>query len=170
MLNLIVAHDLNNAIGFNNELLCVLKDDMKHFRETTTNKVVVMGRKTWESINSKPLPNRLNIVLSNQLEIDQDNQEEIVWVESDYRTVIQQAELTDIFIIGGEQIYNLFLPYVERLYVTRINHTFENADVHFSKLDYSEWNILSYKYYRKNSRNDFDFSVSILERKDLHIS
>jgi dihydrofolate reductase len=122
----IVAVDRNNAIGKGGKLPWHYSADMKFFRETTTSHAVVMGRKTWMTLG-KPLKNRLNIVLSRDPSIEP---QESLLVFSDIDSVLSLNEslTTDLFVIGGAQIYEAFLPRIERWIVTEVPVTVKGAD------------------------------------------
>jgi dihydrofolate reductase len=122
----IVAVDRNGAIGKGGKLPWHYSADMKFFKETTTGNACVMGYKTWLTLK-KPLPNRLNIVLSRQSEIEA---QDSVLVFRDVESVLSTAEkLTgDLFVIGGEQVYQSFLPYIEKWIVTKVPLTVDGAD------------------------------------------
>ena len=122
----IVAVDRNGAIGKGGKLPWHYSADMKFFKETTTGNAVVMGHKTWLSLKN-PLPHRLNIVLSRQSQIaPQDS----VLVLRDVESVLSTAKTLagDLFVIGGEQVYRSFLPYIEKWIVTEVPLTVEDAD------------------------------------------
>lgn len=127
-MNLIAAVDKNWAIGNENNLLFNIKEDMKFFRETTTGKVVVMGRKTLESFpNQKPLKNRINIVLTKNPDYKADgaiivNDTDALFCE------LEKYEDDDIFVIGGAAVYNILIPYCKYAYITEIDDKAENAD------------------------------------------
>jgi len=122
----IVAVDRNGAIGKGGKLPWHYSADMKFFKETTTGNAVVMGRKTWLTLK-RPLPNRLNIVLSRQSEI---KPQESVLVFRDVDSVLTFANdlKTDLYVIGGEQVYRSFLPYIDQWLVTEVPLTIEDAD------------------------------------------
>lgn len=122
----IVAVDRNGAIGKDGKLPWHYSADMKFFKETTTGNAVVMGHNTWRSLK-KPLPDRLNIVLSRKAEIAP--QESLV-VLRDVASVLEKAkELNcDLYVIGGEQVYQSFLPHIEKWLVTEVPLTVEDAD------------------------------------------
>ena len=122
----IVAVDRNGAIGKGGKLPWHYSADMKFFKETTTGNACVMGYKTWLTLK-KPLPNRLNIVLSRQSEIDP---QDSVIVYRDVESVLSVAKdlKHDLFVIGGEQVYRSFLPYIEKWIVTEVPLTIEAAD------------------------------------------
>jgi dihydrofolate reductase len=122
----IVAVDRNGAIGKGGKLPWHYSADMKFFKETTTGNACVMGYKTWLTLK-KPLPNRLNIVLSRQSEIEP---QESVLVLREMESVLAKAKdlKCDLFVIGGEQIYRSFLPHIEKWIVTEVPLTIEDAD------------------------------------------
>lgn len=122
----IVAVDKNGAIGKGGKLPWHYSADMKFFKETTTGNAVVMGRNTWLTLK-KPLPNRLNIVLSRKSEIQP--QESVVVLRDVASVLALAADLeSDLFVIGGEQVYRSFLSHIDRWLVTRVPLTVEGAD------------------------------------------
>ncbi len=126
MITGIVAVDRNGAIGKGGKLPWHYSADMKFFKETTTGNAVVMGRKTWLSLK-KPLPNRLNIVLSRTSEIEP--QESLLVLQSVESVVSIARDLeTDLYVIGGEQVYRSFLPHIDKWIVTEVPMTVEDAD------------------------------------------
>ena len=140
-MNLIVAVDKNWAIGNQNKLLVSIPADMKFFRETTMDKVVVMGRKTLESFpNGLPLKKRTNIVITR----DKNYQvKDAIVVHSVEEAVeeLKKCSEEEIYVIGGESIYRQMLPYCKVAHVTKINHAYE-ADTFFPNLDEMEdWKV-----------------------------
>lgn len=132
MITLIVAMGHNNEIGMNNDLLWHITSDLKHFKNTTTEKTVVMGRKTYESIG-KPLPNRKNIVLTSKLNPN---------IKGCYQTHSVSDILTlqdDVFVIGGGKVYEQFLPYADQLIITHVDSEYPNADTFFPHINYDDW-------------------------------
>ena len=126
MITGIVAVDRNGAIGKGGKLPWHYSADMKFFKETTTGNAVVMGRKTWLSLK-KPLPNRLNIVLSRTSEIEP--QESLLVLQSVESVISIARDLeTDLYVIGGEQVYRSFLPCIDKWIVTEVPLTVEDAD------------------------------------------
>ena len=158
-MNLIVAVDKNWGIGKNNKLLVSIPADMKFFRETTSGRVVVMGRKTLESFpNGLPLKNRTNIILTKNKDYHVKDAIVLHSVEEVLKE-LEQYEEEDIYVIGGDSIYRQFLPYCKVAHVTRIDHAYE-ADTFFPDLDaQEEWEVtgiseeqtyfdLEYRFYR----------------------
>ena len=141
MISAIVAVDENWGIGSNNELLEHIPEDLKRFKKLTDENTVVMGRKTWDSLPVKPLPNRFNIVISRQEQQYEPNS--FTWVitlEKCIQTMLND-DIDDYFIIGGGQIYKELLPFCDRVYVTKIFKSHENVDTYFPNLDEpEEWN------------------------------
>lgn len=162
-MNLIAAVDKNWAIGKNNELLVRIPSDMKYFRETTTGKVVVMGRKTLESFrNASPLKNRTNIVLTTQPDYDAKGATVVHSVEECLKTLKAYAP-EDIYIIGGESVYRAFLPYCTMAEITYIDYEYE-ADAHFPNLDKDpEWELT--KETEEQTYFDLEFYWRQYERK-----
>ena len=140
-MNLIVAVDKNWAIGLKNKLLVSIPADMKFFRETTMGKVVVMGRKTLESFpGGQPLKKRTNIVLTRDKNYKVKDAVVVNTLEALLEELTQYDE-EDIYVIGGESIYRLMLPYCKLAHVTKINHEYE-ADTYFPNLDEMEdWEV-----------------------------
>lgn len=135
-IKMIVAYDNNFGIGNNNELLFHIKEDLKRFKQLTSNSTVVMGRKTYESLPeaNRPLPNRHNIILTKgTYNVNNIN----VSVLNSVDQVLEYANTTDIWIIGGSSIYEQFIPYVDELYVTKILDT-KPADSFFPNVNLME--------------------------------
>ncbi len=137
-MNAIVAVGKNWEIGRDGKLLAHIPEDMKFFRETTSGKVVVMGRKTFESLPQKPLKNRVNIVLTRNRAFEATGVI-VVGGLDELLSVLRKYKQEDIFIIGGGQVYADLLPYCDKIYVTRIEKEFV-ADTFFPNLDnMREW-------------------------------
>lgn len=130
----VVAHDKNRLIGGNGKLLWHLPEDLKNFKKLTLNSVVIMGRKTFESIG-KPLPKRLNVVLTK----DKDFRPNNCIVYDDIREVIRDfAEEYQVFIIGGGEIYKQFFPHIKRIYVSLVDGEYV-GDTYFPEYSSDEW-------------------------------
>lgn len=134
-ITMIWAMDEQRLIGKDNGMPWHLPNDMKFFRENTKGKTVVMGRKTYDSLNGA-LPKRRNLVLTRNPAWGTDDAEVI----SDITSVLELAQDEEVMIIGGAQIYNLFMPYADKLLVTRIAQTFE-GDEHFPEYDERVWEL-----------------------------
>ena len=140
-MNLIVAVDKNWAIGLGNKLLVSIPADMKFFRQTTTGKVVVMGRKTLESFpGGQPLKNRTNIVITRDANYKVKDGIVVSTIEEAVEELKKYKD-EDIFVIGGESIYRQMLPYCKTAFVTKIDHAYD-ADTFFPNLDEMEdWKL-----------------------------
>lgn len=134
LISIIVAISLNNAIGRNNQLLWHIPEDLKYFKKVTSGHTIIMGRKTWESIG-RPLPNRRNIVVSRTHKTIE-GAEVYSSLEDALKTASTEGE---VFIIGGGQIYKQALPMANKLYLTIMNQTIEDADTFFPEIDFSQW-------------------------------
>ena len=140
-MNLIAAVDENWAIGNKNQLLVSIPADMKFFRETTVNKVVVMGRKTLESFpGGQPLKKRTNIVLTRDKNYKVKDAIVVNTIEA-LLEELKKYDEEDIYVIGGDSVYRQMLPYCKLAHITKIHHAYE-ADTHFPNLDEMEdWEI-----------------------------
>ena len=139
MISAIVAVDENWGIGFNGELLEKIPEDLKRFKKLTKGNVVVMGRKTWDSLPTKPLPDRLNLIISRQAQFVGMFTVSIGIEEAMVRANAASKDPEDEwFVIGGGQIYKELLPLCDRVYVTKIFKSHENVDTYFPDLDEPE--------------------------------
>lgn len=163
LLSLVVAASTNNAIGKNNQLLWHLPKDLKFFKNTTWGMVVVMGRKTFESVN-KPLPGRVNIVITSS----PNWKAEGVWVAKDLDDAIRQAKTTnckEIFIIGGGEIYKQTMPIAGKIYLTRVHAEIE-GDTFFPSIDESAWVLEENIDFTRDEKHAYDFSFQVWVRKE----
>ena len=136
-LNIIVALAEDNAIGHDGTLIWHLKPDLRHFKSLTVGHAIIMGRRTWESLPAGPLPNRHNIVVSR----NKDYQAPGAILCQDMEQAINHALSLDAepFIIGGAKLYEATLPFVARLYLTRVGGTYPQADTRFPAIDMTQW-------------------------------
>jgi len=156
-LSIIVAVDEKRAIGKNNQLLWHIPEDMKHFKELTTGHAVVMGENTYRSIG-RPLPNRINIVLSLAPDFAPEGCFVVRSIE-EALDIAEEHESEEIFIIGGASIYKQFLPLVDRLYLTQVAGVHE-ADTFFPEFD-DFTKIMSEE---KQNNGQYTFSFVVRER------
>lgn len=142
-MNIIAAVDANWAIGYKNELLVKIPNDQKWFQKITTGKVVVMGRKTMETFpNGMPLKNRTNIVLTGDRALRVKDAELVYGIE-ELLDKLKQYNTEDVYVIGGESVYEELLPYCDTAYITKIDYTYQ-ADRYFPNLDNdADWHIES---------------------------
>lgn len=143
MIAAIVCVDMHYGIGSCGQLLESYPEDMAFFKEKTTGNIVVMGRKTWDSLPKKPLSNRFNIVITSSPIVDPEPtaflklEEFIKWLPK-----LKEGK-QDIYIIGGASIYKQLLPYCDKIYMTLIPKVYENADTFFPQLEPDEWEKVS---------------------------
>ncbi len=160
-LTIIVAKAENHVIGNDNQLIWHLSNDLKRFKLLTTGHPIIMGRKTYESIG-KPLPNRTNIVITRNTEW---NPEGILVVHSLHEAIEKAKEFdSEIFIIGGGNIYKQALELADTLEVTEVHHSFE-GDTKFPEIDLEIWKEVFRENFEKDEKNEFDYSFVRFERK-----
>ncbi len=155
----VVVVDENNAIGKNNQLLCHLPADLKHFKSLTMGAPVIMGRKTFDSMG-KPLVNRRNIVITRQ-DIKIEGCEVVHSIEE--AMVLCKGE-EKVSIIGGADIFRQSLHLTDIIYLTRIHHQFD-ADTYFPPINVEEWKEVSRAYHEADEKNIFPYSFITLKRK-----
>ena len=139
-IKLICAISKNNVIGNENKLPWNISEDLKRFKELTSNNWIVMGRKTFDSIG-RPLPNRKNIVLSENKNLKIDSVEVFNTPEDVIESYKNNSDQKDLFIIGGTYIYELFLEYCEYLFITHVDKEYL-GDAFFPKIDWNEWKLI----------------------------
>jgi dihydrofolate reductase len=162
ILSFIVAAGENNVIGKDNQLPWHLPSDMKYFKNQTWGMTVIMGRKSLESLG-KPLKGRKNIVVSR----NKDWQPEGALVAHSIEEAIELAKQTgvkEIFIIGGAQVFKTSMPLVQRIYLTRIHHSFE-GDAFFPELSPAEWQLVKSHFYAADEKNQYSHTFEVWERK-----
>lgn len=165
ILSIISAIGNNNEIGRKNALLWDLPIDMKHFRETTTGHPIIMGQKTFESIG-KPLPNRINIILTLDKTFTRTDAEVVYSIEElDKLLKATSQKDEEFFVIGGGQIYKLFIDKADRLYITRVNMSDPEADTFFPPIDENKWQKVSEDKHEKDEQNIYDCNFVIYEKK-----
>ena len=137
-----------------------IKEDMRFFRTTTSGHAVVMGRKTFESLGSRPLPKRTNIVITRA-----DREFEGALTAHSLEEAIRLAEGDEeIFIIGGAQIYREALRIADRMYITRVMHDYE-GDTSFPDIDLSEWKLVAEEKHDRGEEYEYPFAFLTYERK-----
>ena len=161
-LTLIVAAGENNAIGKNNDLIWHLSDDLKRFKKLTNGHHIIMGRKTFESF-PKPLPNRIHIVITRQA--DYKVPDGIIVVNSLDDAFDAARKDDQPFIIGGGEIYKQGMPLVDKLEITRVHATFENADTFFPEIDNTIWKEVSRTTQDADDKHAHAFSFITYLRK-----
>jgi len=160
-LSIIVAIDENNAIGKNNQLLCHLPEDLKRFKKLTSGHTIVMGKRTYESLPIRPLKNRVNIVITDILTEKIDGCIMAYSIED----AIQKCDpFNENFIIGGASIYKQFMPFANKLYITKIHHNFE-ADCFFPEINTHEWELVMKEDFNLDEKNLYEYSYLTYEKK-----
>ena len=160
MISIIVAIAQNGTIGDKNALLWHIKEDMRFFRTTTSGHPVIMGRKTFESLGSQPLPKRKNIVITRS-----DVEFEGAFVAHSLEEAIAMVDDdAEVFIMGGAQIYAQALDIADRMYITRVERDYE-GDTSFPEVDYSKWKLVAEERYERGEDYDSPFSFLTYDRK-----
>ncbi len=142
MISIIAAAASNNVIGSGNSIPWHISDDLKRLKALTTGHHVIMGRKTFESLKSMPLPNRINIVVSHDTTCI-DSSKSIIKAKSLSCALMKAVSDSEIFIIGGGQIYKEALNFANRIYLTRIYEEV-SGDVFFPDIDLDLWEVIEY--------------------------
>ena len=158
-----VSNDL--VIGVDNDLPWNLKDDLAHFKKYTLNKIIIMGRKTFESIG-RPLPNRINYVISRTVkEIDGanvfDNLEDAMLAAEKHND--EMGIINEIVIIGGGYLFKETLPVMNKLVITKVDCNVL-GDIYYPKVEMENWKLVNSESYSKNSDNDYDFKIEEYEK------
>ncbi|MBQ3145851.1 MAG: dihydrofolate reductase [Clostridia bacterium] len=162
MLSIIVAIANENVIGKDNQLIWYLPEDLKRFKEITSGHKIIMGRKTFESLG-RVLPNRKHIILCNDMEMDIENENvEVLDDISKLDKYINSDE--ECFVIGGATIYKLLMPYANKMYITKINQSFE-GDVWFPEIKEDIWKEISKEKGIKNEANPYDYEYITYVKK-----
>jgi dihydrofolate reductase len=159
---IIAAIDRNNGLGYQNHLLCHLHDDLKNFKRLTSGHTVVMGRKTWESLSVKPLPNRKNVVLTRDSNATFTNSIASMSVKD----VLESCSDSErVFIIGGAEIYKQFIAIADRLIITHIQHSFI-SDVYFPEIEDEKWIKTNETAHASDDRHAYAFTICEYIRRD----
>jgi dihydrofolate reductase len=161
-----VARARNGVIGRNGDLPWRLSSDLKLFKRLTLGKPVIMGRKTWDSLPKKPLPGRLNLVLSRDLNFEPEGAVACETFTEAFQIGREHAAEEgeeEVCVIGGVALFELALPKAQRLYLTEVDAEVE-GDVHFPPFDESHWREVSRELHPKGEGDDFDWVFRVLER------
>lgn len=162
MLSIIVAIAENYAIGKNGNLLCHLPADLKHFKETTSGKTVLMGERTFFSLPKHPLPNRRNVVLTDVTGKTFEGAESAYSID-ELRVKVANEE--EAFVIGGGMVYRQMMPLADKLYITHIHHSWEDADTFFPEIKAEEWTLISEERHEADEHNPYAFTFAEYIRK-----
>ena len=159
-ISIIVAVARNGAIGLNNELLWHIPEDFKWFKMHTRGNTGIMGRNTWLSLPTRPLPGRTNIVISDNPD---DNFDGAIMVGSISESIEKMSEAGENFIIGGGSIYAQFMPLAHKFYLTRVHKDFE-ADVFYPDFDPAEWKEVYKEDHPEKEPGKIGYTFYIYER------
>ena len=162
-ISLIAAIADNGVIGRDNELPWHLPDDFRHFKRTTKGHHVLMGRLTWESLPKRPLPKRVNLVLSSQRDYVAEGAS-VVHSLSQALELAKAAGETELFVIGGARVYAEALPLARRLYITRV-HARPEGDASFPSFDLDGWRVVESNAHAADERHAHAFTIETLERE-----
>ena len=162
-LSIIVAQAENRAIGLNGDMPWHLSDDLKRFKALTMSHPVVMGRRTWESLPKRPLSGRRNIVFSQSEDFAPEGAEVVRSVNGLFDLLRDSDD--EAFIIGGGRIYNMLIPWVNRLYVTWVHKEFPEADTFFPVIDLSEFSKVHETEHMVDEKCGLEFSYAEYDRK-----
>ncbi|WP_369769625.1 dihydrofolate reductase [Flavobacterium sp. WC2416] len=160
MIIMIAAAAENNALGKNNELVWHLPNDFKRFKNLTSGHHIIMGRKTFESF-PKPLPNRTHVVITRQ---ENYAPEGCIVVNSMEKAIEICPKEENTYIIGGGEIYDLGIPFSDKIELTLVHHTFE-ADAFFPIINKEQWEIINSEFQQKDEKHLFDFTYQTYIRK-----
>ncbi|MDC9604718.1 type 3 dihydrofolate reductase [Xenorhabdus griffiniae] len=160
MISLIAAMAMDRVIGMENAMPWTLPGDLAWFKRNTLGKPVVMGRVTYESIG-RPLPGRLNIVISSQPA----NDDRVTWVNSIEAALAAVGDVKEVMVMGGGKIYEQFIPLADRMYLTHIDAEVI-GDTHFPDYEPDEWNSTFTEYHDADENNSHGYCFEILERRE----
>ncbi len=161
MITMIAAAGENNELGKDNDLLWHLPDDFKRFKQLTTGHHIIMGRKTFESF-PRPLPNRTHIIITRNKTYKKGD----ILIAHAMEEALQLAAKTPHpFIIGGGEIYKMGLPIADKIELTRVHSTFEEADTFFPEFSKEEWQLISETTHEKDDKHNYSFTYETWIRK-----
>ena len=163
--SIIVAISTNGVIGRNNALPWHMPADMKYFKRMTQGHPIIMGRKTFLSMGSKPLPKRLNIILTRKKDTPTPKGGHLAHTLTEAFAIAADSGAHETFIIGGSEIYRCALPFTDTLYITQIDAHVE-GDTYFPDLDYSQWQEVSKKSHKADEKNHYDYAFLTYTRKN----
>lgn len=160
-----VAVSENNAIGANNDLLWRLPKDMAYFKKTTLGHHVLMGRKSWDSLPAKyrPLDGRTNIIITRQPGFKAEGAIVLPGLQEGIEYARKNGE-QELMIIGGGEIFKQSWSMVDRIYLTRVYHTFDNADTFFPAINNNEWKEVFHEHHKADDKHKYDFAFITLDR------
>ena len=173
MISIIVAIAENYAIGKKGDLLCHMPADLKHFKDITSGKTVMMGERTFFSLPKHPLPNRRNIVLTEVAGKPFEGAEAVYSIDEMVKKVESRKTATsslkveseEAFVIGGGMVYRQMMPLADKLYITHIHHSWEDADTFFPEIKESEWKLLNAERHFADEKNPYNYTFATYGRR-----
>lgn len=159
MVSIIVATDRNNGIGKDNALLWHLPNDLKRFKSITSGHPIIMGRKTYDSIG-RALPNRMNIVISNNKELKIDG----CTIVHSLLEALELVKNEEVFIIGGGNIYKQAMELADKIYLTKVDITLE-ADTFFPYVDAAKWQVVHEEQHLRDEKHAYNYEFIDLIKK-----
>ncbi len=165
MITMIAAAGLNNELGKDNDLLWHLPADFKRFKQLTTGHYIIMGRKTFESF-PKPLPNRTHLVITRNKDYQKEG---AVVVNSMEEALTLAKDDSQPFIIGGGEIYAIGLNYAQKIELTRVAGTFNDADTFFPEFSKEDWKLVSTEEHQKDEKHNYSFVYETWMKKKIHL-
>ena len=160
-ISMVVIADENNGIGKENKLLAHMPADLRHFKNLTVGFPVIMGRKTFDSVDNKPLPKRRNIIITTQKDLNFAGAEVVHSVPEALNLCRGEEKVA---IVGGATIYEQSMHLADTIHLTRIHHTFE-ADTFFPEIDLSKWEEITNEYFAPDDKNPFPYSFITYKKK-----
>ena len=173
MISIIVAIAENYAIGKKGDLLCHMPADLKHFKDITSGKTVMMGERTFFSLPKHPLPNRRNIVLTDVAGKTFEGAEAVYSIDEMVEKVESRMTATsslkveseEAFVLGGGMVYRQMMPLADKLYITHIHHSWEDADTFFPEIKESEWKLLNAERHFADEKNPYNYTFATYGRR-----
>jgi len=164
IISLVVAASENNAIGKDNKLLWSLPNDLRFLKNITWAMPVAMGRKSFESMDSKPLNGRVNIVITRQKNFKAPGAV-LVGSLKDAIFVAQEHDYKELMVLGGGEIYREAMPIADKIYITRVHGVFEDADTFFPEIDNKKWVLTSNQDFPVDEKHAYAYSFQVWEKK-----
>lgn len=169
MISIIVAIAENYAIGKKGDLLCHMPADLKHFKEITSGQTVLMGERTFFSLPKHPLPNRRNIVLTDVPGKTFEGAEAVYSINELMEKLKDESlklkEEDEAFVIGGGMVYRQMMPLADKLYITHIHHSWEDADTFFPEIDPAIWEQTSAERHEADDKNPYAYTFCTYNRR-----
>lgn len=162
-ISIIVAVASNNAIGKDNDLLWHISADLKRFKRLTEGHYIIMGKRTYFSLPKRPLPNRTNVIIT---DVAGEEIDDCIMAYSIEDAISKMDKEKENFIIGGGSIYKQFMPFANKLYITRVHKDFE-ADTFFPEISSYDWKIVEKEDVTDDVQNDFTYTFEIYERNEV---